>query len=200
VTDHRLSSPAALRNRDPILEVLRSELPASGLVLEIASGSGEHVTHFAAALPDLTFQPSDVDADARRSIAAWAAERALTNVQEPLAFDAADAQWPLLSADAIVCINMIHIAPWQATPGLMAGASRLLPPGAPLILYGPYRRHGVPTAPGNEAFDQSLKARNPQWGLRDLEAVAAEAGARGLALARIVEMPANNLTVVFRRS
>jgi hypothetical protein len=198
--DARLSAPAALRNREPILAVLREVLPAKGLVLEIASGSGEHVLHFAAALPGLTFQPSDPDAAARASIEGWRAAAGLGNVREALALDAAAAGWPLARADAVLCINMIHIAPWSASEGLMRGTGRLLPRGAPLVLYGPYRRDGVETAPSNEAFDESLKSRDPRWGLRRLEDVAALAATQALVLDRVVEMPANNLTVVFRKT
>lgn len=198
MTDRR-SAPAALRNREPILGVLREELPAQGLVLEIASGTGEHVTYFAAHLPALTFQPSDPDGGARASVAAWTREFDLPNVRPPVALDAAAEHWPIDAADAIVCINMIHISPWTSTEGLMRGAGRILPGGAPLCLYGPYRRDGVVTAPSNEAFDASLKARTPAWGLRRLEDVAALASANGLTLSRVAEMPANNLSVVFRK-
>lgn len=190
-------APATARNRDPILAVLRDVLPERGLVLEVASGTGEHAAAFAAALPALDWQPSDPDAEARASIDAWCAHT--SNVRPALALDAAAADWPIDRADAILCINMVHISPWTATEGLMAGAERLLAPGAPLYLYGPYRRAGVPTAPSNEAFDADLKARNPAWGLRDLADVTALASARGLLLDRVVDMPANNLSVVFRR-
>lgn len=199
MTDARRSAPAALRNRGPILDVLREELPARGLVLEIASGTGEHVTHFAANLPALTFQPSDMDAEARASVAAWTADLGLANVRPPLTLDAAAESWPIAAADAIICINMIHISPWTSTQGLMRGAARILPLGAPLCLYGPYRRDGVATAASNEEFDASLKARHPAWGLRRLEDVAALAATHGLSLTRVAEMPANNLTVVFRK-
>lgn len=196
--DPRRSAPAAGRNRDPILDVLRRHLPATGLVLELASGTGEHVVHFAAALPGLTFQPSDPDPAARASIDAWAAGAA--NIRPTLALDAAAPGWPVTAADAVVCINMIHIAPWSATEGLMRGAAAILPTGAPLILYGPYRRGGAHTAPSNAAFDADLRARNPAWGVRDLEAVAALAAAQGFAPPEVVEMPANNLVLVFRRA
>lgn len=199
MTDARRSAPAALRNRGPILDVLRAELPARGLVLEIASGTGEHVTHFANNLPALTFQPSDMDAEARASVAAWAADLRLANVRPPLTLDAAAESWPIAAADAIICINMIHISPWTSAQGLMRGAARILPLGAPLCLYGPYRRDGVATAASNEEFDASLKARHPAWGLRRLEDVAALAATHGLSLTRVAEMPANNLTVVFRK-
>jgi Protein of unknown function (DUF938) len=192
------SAPATERNREPIAAVLREVLPQQGAVLEIASGSGEHAVYFAGLFPGLLWQPTDPDPGALASIRAWRDEAVLENLLEPLRLDAAAVTWPITSADAILCINMIHISPWAATEGLMRGAGRLLAPAAPLILYGPYRRAGVPTAPSNEAFDESLKARNPEWGLRDLEAVEAEAARNGLRLERAVEMPANNLTVVFR--
>ena len=198
--DNALTAPAVARNRDPILAVLREVLAAPGTVLEIASGSGEHAVHFASALSHLVWQPTDPDAEARRSIAAHAARAQLPNLLPPLELDAAAAAWPVAHADAIVSINMIHIAPWSAAEGLMAGAARLLPPGSPLYLYGPYREHGRHTAPSNAAFDESLKARDPAWGVRDLDEVVALAERHGLALSRTVAMPANNLSVVFRRN
>ena len=197
--DRRLEYPATLRNRDVILDVLRGVLPSSGLVLEIASGSGEHVVHFARALPGLTFQPSDPEDAALQSIKAWTQDSALSNVRPPVMLDASSDLWPLAAADAVLCINMIHISPWPATKGLIRGCAKLLRKGAPLYLYGPYRRADVITAPSNEAFDASLKSRNPEWGLRDLEAVAEQARAEGFSAPEITEMPANNLSVVFRR-
>ncbi|HWT07787.1 MAG TPA: DUF938 domain-containing protein [Roseomonas sp.] len=197
--DPRRFAPAAARNRDAILDAIRGHLPAAGLVLEVASGSGEHAIHFAAALPGLTFQPSDPDAAARASIDAWVAASGLPNIRPALAIDAAAPGWPVAVADAVVCINMIHIAPWAAAEGLVRGAAAILPPGAPLILYGPYRRGGAHTAPSNAAFDADLRGRNPAWGVRDLEAVAALAAAQGFGPPAVIEMPANNLTVVFRR-
>ncbi|MGG5886719.1 DUF938 domain-containing protein [Falsiroseomonas sp. HC035] len=195
--DPRRVAPAAARNRDPIMAALRHLLPAEGLVLEVASGTGEHCAYFAQSLPGLVFQPSDPDAESRASIDAWCA--GIPNIRPALALDAAAVDWPLEHAAAVLCINMIHIAPWSATPGLLRGAARLLPPGAPLILYGPYRREGVPTASSNEEFDASLRERNPEWGLRRLEDVAAAAAAEGLGLGKVLEMPANNLLVMFRR-
>jgi SAM-dependent methyltransferase len=195
-----LCAPAPERNKDPILDVLRRVLPRQGLVLEIASGTGQHVIHFAAGLPDLTWQPSDADAQARASIAAWSADAKLPNVLPPLDLDVRSEPWPVQRADALLCINMIHIAPWAAAERLLDGASRLLGPGAPLVLYGPYRRDGRHTAPSNEAFDADLRRRNPDWGVRDLEAVAALAKRNGFVLEEIVDMPANNLCVVLRRS
>lgn len=197
--DARQHAPATQRNRDPILAVLREELPDVGLVLEVASGSGEHAVHFARALPHLTWQPTDPSTEALASIAAWRGAEGSPNLLAPLELDAASDQWPLDMADAIVCINMVHISPWQATEGLMRGAGRVLPQGAPLILYGPYRRAGHALEPSNAAFDESLKSRDPRWGLRELEAVADCAAGEGLALSRVVEMPANNLTAVFRK-
>jgi SAM-dependent methyltransferase len=194
------NAPAALRNREPILAVLRRVLPAKGIVLEIASGTGEHAVHFAAAMPSLAWQPSDPDADARGSIAAHAAIARLPNLRAPLALDAAAWPWPARSADAVVCINMIHIAPWRAAEGLMRGAGALLPRGGVLALYGPYREAGVATTPSNEAFDRSLRSRDPEWGLRQLGDVAALAEQNGLMFAERVTMPANNLMAIFRRT
>jgi SAM-dependent methyltransferase len=191
-------APATERNRDAIAAVLRGVLPPHGLVLEVASGTGEHAAYFARLFPALTWQPSDPDPDALNSIAAWAADADLPNLREPVQLDASGT-WPFTQADAVLCINMAHISPWAATLGLLDGAARLLPSGAPLCLYGPYRREGIPTAPSNEAFDRSLRERNPEWGVRNLEDVAAEAERRSLRLDRVVEMPANNLSVVFRR-
>ncbi len=193
--DPRRHAPAVARNRDPLLDALRGVLPPQGVVLEVASGSGEHCAHFAAALSGLVFQPSDPDAENRASIDAWC--DGLTNVRRALALDAATPPWPVGQAEAVLCINMIHIAPWAATLGLLRGAAAVLPAGAPLILYGPYRRAGVPTAPSNEDFDASLRARDAAWGLRNLEDVAA--AAEGFGAPQVIEMPANNLTVVFRR-
>lgn len=199
VDDARRFAPAAARNRDPILDVLRGVLPERGLVLEIASGSGEHAIHFAAALPALTFQPSDPDAAARASIDAWVRAAAVPNVRPAAGLDAAAWPWPVAAADAVLCINMIHIAPWSAAEGLMRGAGAVLPAGGPLLLYGPFRRDGAHTAPSNAAFDDDLRRRNPAWGVRDIEAVAALAGAAGFGPSAVTDMPANNLAVVFRR-
>lgn len=197
--DARHFAPATQRNREPILDVLRPILPARGLVLEIASGSGEHIMHFAEALPDLTFQPSDPDARGRESIAAWLDHSRLANVNAPLALDAATHPWPIAAADAVLCINMVHISPWSATEGLMLGAAAILPSGAPLYLYGPYHRAGVETAPSNYAFDADLRRRNPAWGLRNLDCVAALARSAGFEGPLVTQMPANNLSLVFRR-
>lgn len=199
MSDARHYAPATQRNRDPILEVLRPLLPARGVVLEIASGSGEHAVHFASALPALTFQPSDPDARGRASIEAWRDQARLPNLLPPLALDAARTPWPIAAADAVVCINMIHISPWSAAEGLIRGAASILPAGAPLYLYGPYLRAGVETAPSNLAFDADLRRRDPEWGLRDLDAMTALAASHGFLPPDLTEMPANNLSVVFLR-
>ena len=180
--------------------MLRRVLPDSGVILEIASGSGEHIVHFAAAFPSLPFQPTDPDEQARTSITAWIADSGLGNVEPARAFDVTDAKWPLGKFDGIICINMVHISPWRATEALMRGASAHLKTGAPLYLYGPYRRREVPTAQGNEDFDAALRARNSEWGLRSLEIVAMLAQSVGFTKPDVIEMPANNLSVVFRRT
>jgi SAM-dependent methyltransferase len=192
-------APSAERNKQPILEVLARVLPSRGTVLEIGSGTGQHVAHFAKALPDLTFQPSEFDVSRHASIAAWIRHEGLANVRPPLAFDIARLPWPVGHADAIACINVLHISPWDATLALMEGAGALLPAGGVLLTYGPYRRGGQHTAPSNEEFDSSLRARDPRWGVRDLEEVATVAAREGLELAEVVGMPANNFTLVFTR-
>jgi hypothetical protein len=193
-------APAVSRNREPILEVLRAHLPARGLVLEIAAGTGEHAVHFAAALPHLQWLPADADPEALTSIAAWRAQCGPANLLSPHKLDAADpASWNLERVDAIVCINMIHIAPRVATEGLIRGAAHVLPPGAPLILYGPFIEPGLDTAPSNVAFDHSLRSRNPEWGLRNITEVSEMASRQGLVLHARVPMPANNLSLVYRR-
>lgn len=193
----RKHAPATLRNREAIAAVLADTLPAAGTVLEIASGSGEHCAFFAERFAALRWQPSDPEPSALASIAAWCA--GLGNVAPPLAIDAAASDWPVVRADALLCINMVHISPWEATLGLLDGAARVLPERAPLVLYGPYRRAEVETAPSNEAFDASLRARDPRWGLRDVAEVTEAAAARGLAFERLVEMPANNIMLIYRR-
>ncbi|MDP4025163.1 DUF938 domain-containing protein [Methylobacterium sp. NEAU 140] len=197
-----LTAPAVARNRDAILAVLRRVLPERGTVLEVASGSGEHAAYFAAELgaarPGLRWQPSDPEPAARRSVDAHATGHPA--IAPALALDAAAPDWPAAAADAVLCINMIHIAPWAACLGLMAGAGRLLPPGAPLVLYGPFREEDRHTAPSNAAFDADLRARDPAWGVRDREAVTAAAAARGLAFAERIALPANNLCLVYRRA
>lgn len=193
----RRTAPAAERNRGPILDVLRRVLPERGLVLEIASGTGQHVAHFAQALPDLEWQSTEADLSSLPSITAWTDD--LPNVRAPLVLDVHQPRWPVAHADAITCINMIHIAPWQATLDLMAGAARTLGEGGILFLYGPYRRFGGHTAPSNEAFDADLRSRNPTWGVRDMEAIEVIARGHGFTLNEAVEMPANNFSVVFRK-
>lgn len=198
--DSRQFAPATQRNREPILAVLREVLPAQGLVLEVASGSGEHAVHFAGTFPNLTFQPSDPDPAALASIDAWARQSALPNLRPAVRLDAMAPRWPVTEADAILCINMIHISPWAATEGLIRQASQLLPAGAPLYLYGPYRQSDVPLAASNAVFDDSLRRRNPKWGLRELEAIAELARAAGFGEPDVTPMPANNLSVVFRKA
>lgn len=199
LSDPRRSAPHVARNAEPIAEVLRTVLPTSGLVLEIASGTGEHILHFAREFPGLRWQPSDPEPASLRSIEAWRAGSGLANLLAPVALDARAADWPVAAAGAILCINMIHISPWAATLGLLRGAARLLAPGAPLYLYGAYRQAGSPTAPSNEAFDAGLRARDPEWGLRNLEDVVAEADKNGFRLEAVTAMPANNLSVVLRK-
>ncbi|MGV8930442.1 MAG: DUF938 domain-containing protein [Brevundimonas sp.] len=196
-----LASPAVARNTGPILNALKAHMPAAGRVLEIAAGSGEHAVAFAGALPGLDWTPSDPSAEARASIAVWAAAAGLPNLRPPLALDMLDpATWPGEPLQAVVCINMIHISPWAATGGLMSLAGSRLAVGGLLVLYGPYREAEVPLAPSNAAFDESLTARDPAWGLRDRDTVVTAAKAEGLALTRRIEMPANNLMLLFRRT
>jgi len=192
--------PPSERNKGPILEVLSRVLPGRGAVLEIASGTGQHVVHFARALQDLTWQPSDPDPELRKSIALRVGEERLANVHAPIELDVGRLPWPLQAADAIVCINMIHVAPWSATLALLEGSKALLAAGHVLFMYGPYRRFGRHTSRNNEQFDADLRAQDPDWGLRDLEAVAEAAASSGFVLAEIVEMPANNFSLVFKRT
>jgi hypothetical protein len=199
VVDRRVRAPAADRNKDPILQVLRRCLPPQGLVVEIASGTGQHVVHFAAALPSLTWQPTEVDVDRHDSINAWIESENLTNVRPPLVLDVGQHPWPVDRADAVTCINMIHISPWQATLDLMKGSARVLGDRGILFLYGPYRRYGAHTAPSNAAFDADLRVRNPEWGVRDMEAVAEVGRDEGLEFSEAVPMPANNFSVVLRK-
>jgi hypothetical protein len=200
MTDRRRFAPATERNREPILEVLREALPSEGLVLEIASGSGEHAVFFGAALPHLSFQPTDVSEEALESIRAWIEASGVTNVHPPLMLDTTRERWPVQQADALLCSNMIHIAPWAAAEGLFRGAARILPVGAPLILYGPFQIGGRHTAPSNAAFDESLRQRDPSWGVRHLEDVEALASAQGIDLEDRHALPVNNLALVFRRT
>lgn len=197
--DARRSAPAALRNQEPIRQVLADWLPPQGTVLEIASGTGEHAVHFARSFPDLLWQPSDRDPLALQSIAAWVASSGLPNLRPPFALDVEQDPWPVEAADALLATNMVHISPWAASLGLIAGASRLLPKGGSLILYGPWLKEGIATAPSNLAFDQDLKSRNPEWGLRRVEDFVDAAAIRGLGLTDWRQMPANNLMLLFRK-
>ena len=197
--DGKWSAPAAERNKGPILEVLASVLPRSGLVLEIASGTGQHVLHFAKALPDLVWQPSDPDAELRESVALRLQEEPRANVLAPIDLEVSRRPWPLRTADAVLAINMIHVAPWSATPALFEGARALLSKDQVLFLYGPYRRFGGHTSESNGQFDLDLRAQNPAWGVRDLEAVSEVAAGAGFLLAETVQMPANNFSLIFRR-
>jgi hypothetical protein len=196
----RRSAPAALRNREPIAEILGEWLPRAGLVLEIASGSGEHAVYFAERFPALEWQPSDVHPDALSSIAAWREASRRPNLRAPLVIDAASAAWPIDRADAVLSINMVHISPWASALGLIEGAVRLLSLGAPLMMYGPWLKDDVATAPSNLDFDADLKRRDAEWGLRRVEDFAAEAERRGLRLAAVRSMPANNLMLLLRRA
>jgi SAM-dependent methyltransferase len=193
-------NPAAERNKQPILDVLQRVLPAKGTVLEIASGTGQHIVHFARALPQLTWQPSEPDAELRERIRARLEVEALPNVRAPLALDVLVDVWPIAPADAVLCSNMIHIAPWPATEGLVRHASRLLTRNGFLVIYGPFKRRGQHTSPSNEVFDASLRARDPAWGVRDLDEVTTLAEGYGFAQADVIAMPANNFTVIFRRT
>jgi SAM-dependent methyltransferase len=201
VPDGARTSPATARNRQPILEVLRPRLPAGARVLEVASGAGEHAMFLASALPGVSWRPTDRDPEALASIAAWRTAAGPLNLAAPIRLDAADlSSWPAGPFEAVVCINMVHISPWAATEGLMAGAARVLASGGRLFLYGPYVEAGVETAPSNLTFDESLKARDPAWGLRDLAEIKAQAAADGLGFAERIAMPANNLIVVFEKT
>ena len=198
----RLFSPSAARNRDPILDALQSILPPQGSMLEIASGTGEHVVHFARGLPGWRFQPTEFDEASRQSVRAWIAHEGLANIAAPVTLDASAGVWPVESAgpvDAVLCINMIHIAPWAAAQGLFRGAGRVLKPGGLLLLYGPFQEDGVHNAPSNAAFDESLRARDPDWGVRDIRDLQALANDNGLTLRERQAMPANNQMVVWQR-
>lgn len=192
-------APAAERNRQPILDVLRRVLPPSGLVLEVASGTGQHAIFFAEHLSQLRWQPSDASDDALRSIRAWVEESAHENLLPPIELDVCWPHWPISSADALLCVNMIHISPWETTESLFEGASALLESGCPLVTYGPYRLHGEHSAPSNAAFDESLRSRNPRWGIRDIDQLQELAGRTGFELRDSVSMPANNMTLVWAR-
>jgi cyclopropane fatty-acyl-phospholipid synthase-like methyltransferase len=194
-------SPSTARNRGPILEVLKPRLPNRGVVLEIAAGTGEHAIYSAAALPGLRWRPTDCDPEALISIAAWREHAALPNLLAPITLDASDPDaWPSDQVDAVVNINMIHISPWTATQGLMAGSGRLLQAGGLLFLYGPFIEPNVETAPTNASFDLGLKSRNPAWGLRRLDDVTMQAAEHGLVMSERITMPANNLALFFRKT
>lgn len=197
--ESRKHAPATLRNRQAIADVLGDYLPRTGTVLELASGSGEHVVHFAAQFPDLRWQPSDMNAEACRSIAAWTAQEALENVAPPLLIDVCDDSWPIKRADAVLCINMVHIAPWAATLAVFQRCRDLLESGTMLYFYGPYMRQDVATSQSNMDFDRSLRSRNPEWGLRDVADMDRGATDNGFDRKALVEMPANNLSLVYRR-
>lgn len=190
-------APATERNRDIIAQTLATVLPSEGLVLEVASGTGEHAVHFAGIFPALTWQPSDPDPIALASIDAWRAECKLENVRPAMLLDAST-EWPIAQADAIVCINMAHISPLTATIGLLRNAAQILPPSAPLYIYGPFCQRDVPLAESNAAFDAALRQQNSEWGLRHVEDISSEASRAGLQLDRVIAMPANNLSLIFR--
>ncbi len=212
--DARQYAPATERNREPILEVLLQVLPPTGSVLEVSSGTGEHALFFAPRLRPRNWIPSDPNPVARASIAAWREHCPADNLYPPIALDACDSVWAVEREElpdslqgidferdpivAIANINMIHIAPWSACLGLMAGAGRILPPGGILYLYGPFKQGGRHTAPSNVAFDESLRSQNPEWGVRDLDDVVAAAKEHHLSLLKTYAMPANNLSVIFQ--
>ena len=198
----RLHAPAAARNVGPILEILKATLPGRGTVLEVGSGSGEHVVAFATALPALRWVPSDPDPKARASIASWVRGAGLSNVDRPLALDLLRPDWSagLGPLDAVIAINVLHVAPPEAVPGLVRGAAAALPEGAALLIYGPFIRRTIPTAPSNRQFDRMLRSWDPAFGLREVEAVAEAAAPHGLDLERVIDMPANNVVVLFRRT
>jgi SAM-dependent methyltransferase len=197
-SDPRLYYPHVARNRAAILDVLKRVLPVRGLLLEIASGSGEHAAYFARELPALAWQPTDPDPQALASIAAHRADAGMANLRAPLRLDVTAPAWPVDRADVVMCNNMIHIAPWVACEGLVVGAARVLAAGGMLYFYGPYKIAGRHTAPSNAAFDADLRARNPEWGIRDLDDVTALARQHGFTGPETVPMPANNLSVIFR--
>ncbi|GAA0472511.1 DUF938 domain-containing protein [Parasphingorhabdus litoris] len=193
-------APATLRNRDAIVQVLRGILPDSGTVLEIASGTGEHAVYFGEKFPGLTWQPSDPDPDGCRSVAAWTKRAGVGNVLPPLQLDAEAASWDIEKPATILCINMVHIAPWEASIGLFEKAAKLLSPGRSLYLYGPYFRGDAPTAQGNLDFDRSLKSRDLRWGIREVDDMDGLAKENGFTRTDLVEMPANNLSLLYRRN
>ena len=193
-------APATARNSGPLSDVLAKELPATGLVLEVASGSGEHAVFMAQRFSALQWQPSDVDTEALRSVDAWAADARLDNLRPAVALDAAQGEWPIAHADAVLCVNMVHISPWSATEGLFAGAASILARGSPLVLYGPYLETDIDTAPSNLAFDESLRSRDPAWGLRPVPQLDRLARETGFARSARHGMPANNIVLVYRRT
>jgi hypothetical protein len=199
LASERRHAPAAERNAEPILQVLKRVLPARGHTLELASGTGQHICHFAAAFPDRTWQPSDPDPAMRASIEGWRHHLDLSNVEAPVDLDVHSLPWPIASVDAILNINMIHISPWSACQALVRGASAALPKDGVLFLYGPYRIGGEHTSSSNARFDESLRTRDPSWGVRDLDEVVALAAHHGLRFVERVAMPANNFSVIFRR-
>ena len=192
-------APAAERNRQPIVDVLRRVLPPTGLVLEVASGTGQHAVFFSEHLSELRWQPSDASEEALQSICAWVEQTARGNLLPPIELDVCSPRWPIAQADAVLCINMIHISPWETTESLFLGAGALLAAGSPLVTYGPYKLRGEHSAPSNAAFDESLRSRNPRWGVRDLNALIELAGRTGFELRERVAMPANNMTLVWTR-
>ncbi|NJK88973.1 MAG: DUF938 domain-containing protein [Myxococcales bacterium] len=194
----RRHAPATLRNREPLLSVLQRIFPVPAFILEVASGTGEHAAFFGTRLPHLTWQPSDIEPTLRASIDSWSKD--VWSVRPALHLDASSMSWPVERADGVVSVNLLHIAPWAVCEGLLSGAARVLSPGGALVLYGPFREGGRHTAPSNEAFDADLRDRDPSWGVRDLEEVRAVAGVLGLEHEETVRMPANNLTVILRRS
>lgn len=200
MNDAKRHAPATLRNREAIAEVLAKELPASGTVLEVASGSGEHAVYFAQLFPGLDWQPSDPDPSALASIDAWRAEATSRNLRAAMELNAAAKDWPVAQADAVFCANMVHIAPWEAAEGLVAGAGELLQARAPLILYGPFFENEVDPAPSNLAFDESLRSRDARWGIRSREDFDRLAAEQGFSLSARHAMPANNLTLVYRKN
>ena len=199
LTDGRIVSPSAERNKGPITEILRRVLPGQGDVLEVSSGSGQHVLHFAQAMPDIRWQPTEQDADCLRSIAGWLAQTTPPNVNAPIYLDVHDEIWPVHEVAAVVCLNMIHIAPPSATEALLRGAGNVIARGGILFLYGPFRQKGRHASASNEAFDALLKAENPEWGVRNVEDVAHLAARVGLDLEQTHDMPSNNLAVIFRK-
>jgi SAM-dependent methyltransferase len=193
-------APAAERNRQPILGVLVRVLPSAGLVLEVGSGTGQHALFFSERLPHLRWQPTDASSEALQSIGAWVDEAARENLLPPLELDVRWRDWPITTADALLCINVIHISPWETTEALFRGAGELLIAGSHLITYGPYRLHGDHTAPSNAAFDASLRSRNARWGVRDIDELTELGGRTGFSLQERVDMPANNMTLVWTRN